>query len=88
MSAPRKPRDLGNGLVCASFGRDGEWLSLATVDPEGIPAVLDGVKQSGLPNLFIPRAEAFVQVEALPMLGTGKIDLQALKRIANEAMGS
>ncbi len=34
MSAPRKPRDVGNGLVCASFGRDGEWLSLATVDPE------------------------------------------------------
>ena len=34
MSAPRKPRDVGNGLVCASFGRGGEWLSLATVDPE------------------------------------------------------
>ena len=34
VSAPRKPRDVGNGLVCASFGRGGEWLSLATVDPE------------------------------------------------------
>ena len=25
---------MGNGIVCASFGQGGEWLSLATVDPE------------------------------------------------------
>jgi hypothetical protein len=48
VSAPRKPRDLGNGLVCASFGRDGEWLSLATVDPEA-----GFVEVTGLP-LFDP----------------------------------
>ena len=34
MSAPQKPHDVGNGLVCASFGAQGEWLSMATVDPE------------------------------------------------------
>ena len=44
MSAPRKPRDVGNGLVCASFGRGGEWLSLATVDPE-----VGFVELTGLP---------------------------------------
>jgi acyl-[acyl-carrier-protein]-phospholipid O-acyltransferase/long-chain-fatty-acid--[acyl-carrier-protein] ligase len=69
--------------------KKGEKLAvLHTIDPEGIPGLLDEVKQSGLPNLFIPRADAFVQVDALPMLGTGKIDLQALKRIANEALGT
>ncbi|HEY7206749.1 MAG TPA: hypothetical protein VH416_00800 [Gaiellaceae bacterium] len=26
----KKPLDLGNGLVCASFDRDGAWLSLGT----------------------------------------------------------
>ena len=34
MTAQRKPRDIGNGLVCASFGGGGEWLSLSTVHPE------------------------------------------------------
>ncbi len=48
MSAPRKPKDVGNGLVCASFGADGEWLSLATVHPEA-----GFVELNGLP-LFAP----------------------------------
>lgn len=48
MTTPHKPRDIGNGLVCASFGRDGEWLSLATVDPEA-----GFVELTGLP-LFDP----------------------------------
>jgi hypothetical protein len=48
VTAPRKPRDVGNGLVCASFGSGGEWLSLATVDPEA-----GFVELTGLP-LFDP----------------------------------
>ena len=48
MTAPRKPRDIGNGLVAASFGRGGEWLSLATVHPEA-----GFVELTGLP-LFAP----------------------------------
>ncbi len=48
MTARRKPRDIGNGLVCASFGIGGEWLSLATVHPEA-----GFVELTGLP-LFAP----------------------------------
>ena len=48
MTAPRKPRDVGNGLVCASFGSGGQWLSLATVHPEA-----GFVELTGLP-LFAP----------------------------------
>ncbi|MFV2062496.1 MAG: glycoside hydrolase family 125 protein [Chloroflexota bacterium] len=48
MTAARKPRDIGNGLACASFGGAGEWLSLATVDPE-----VGFVELTGLP-LFDP----------------------------------
>ena len=52
MTPPRKPRDIGNGLVCASFGQSGEWLSLATVHPEaGL------VELTGLP-LFAPEWRA------------------------------
>ena len=48
MTAPRKPKDVGNGLVCASFGAGGEWLSLATVHPQ-----VGFVELTGLP-LFAP----------------------------------
>ncbi|MEX1296083.1 MAG: glycoside hydrolase family 125 protein [Candidatus Limnocylindrales bacterium] len=48
MTAPRKPRDIGNGLVAASFGRGGEWLSVATVHPTA-----GFVELNGLP-LFAP----------------------------------
>ncbi len=48
MIAPRKPRDVGNGLVCASFGAGGEWLSFATVHPKA-----GFVELTGLP-LFAP----------------------------------
>lgn len=33
-AVPVKPRDLGNGLVCASFATAGAWLSLGGAHPE------------------------------------------------------
>jgi len=54
VSAPQKPRDVGNGLVCASFGRSGEWLSLASVDPKA-----GFVELTGLP-LFDPELRSDV----------------------------
>jgi acyl-[acyl-carrier-protein]-phospholipid O-acyltransferase/long-chain-fatty-acid--[acyl-carrier-protein] ligase len=41
-----------------------------------------------LPNLFIPGRNQFVKVEALPVLGTGKLDLRSVKRIAMERLAS
>ncbi len=43
MTAPRKPQDIGNGLVCASFGAGGEWLSLGTVHPQAGFVELNGL---------------------------------------------
>ena len=34
MTRAAKPKDVGNGLACASFGPSGDWLSLATVVPD------------------------------------------------------
>ncbi len=59
-----------------------------TADPTRIAAILERVAAAGLPNLFLPRAEAFVLVDALPMLGTGKIDLRRAKEIAASAFES
>jgi acyl-[acyl-carrier-protein]-phospholipid O-acyltransferase/long-chain-fatty-acid--[acyl-carrier-protein] ligase len=38
--------------------------------------------QAGLPPLWIPSADSFLQVAAIPVLGTGKLDLKGLKELA------
>ncbi|NUO14975.1 MAG: MFS transporter [Planctomycetaceae bacterium] len=69
--------------------KKGEKLAvLHTIDPARIPAVIDEMTKRGLPNLFIPKANHFIKVENLPMLGSGKLDLRALKKIAEEALAS
>lgn len=42
------------------------------------------LSQAGLPNLWIPSADSFRQVDAIPLLGTGKIDLLAVQRMGRE----
>ncbi len=67
--------------------KKGERLAvLHTLDEARIPEILGQLASNGLPNLFIPSRGNFVKVEALPMLGTGKMDLRGLKRIAMERL--
>jgi acyl-[acyl-carrier-protein]-phospholipid O-acyltransferase / long-chain-fatty-acid--[acyl-carrier-protein] ligase len=37
---------------------------------------------AGLPNLWIPSADSFCEVNEIPVLGTGKLDLRGLKELA------
>jgi acyl-[acyl-carrier-protein]-phospholipid O-acyltransferase/long-chain-fatty-acid--[acyl-carrier-protein] ligase len=68
--------------------RRGERLAvLHTLDEAELPAILERAAAAGLPNLFLPRLDDFVRVEALPRLGTGKLDLREARRIAAEALG-
>ncbi|UVT21392.1 MAG: MFS transporter [Nitrospira sp.] len=67
--------------------KKGERLAvLHTLDDDLIPGILAKVSASGLPNLFIPSRSQFVKVDALPVLGTGKLDLRGVKRIATERL--
>jgi acyl-[acyl-carrier-protein]-phospholipid O-acyltransferase/long-chain-fatty-acid--[acyl-carrier-protein] ligase len=69
--------------------RKGEQLAvLHTLDETRITEILGLLSSNGLPNLFIPPRGNFVKVDALPVLGTGKMDLRALKRIAMERLGA
>jgi acyl-[acyl-carrier-protein]-phospholipid O-acyltransferase / long-chain-fatty-acid--[acyl-carrier-protein] ligase len=43
-----------------------------------------GLTEAGLPNLFIPGTDGFVEVDTLPILGTGKLDLKGIKALAVE----
>ena len=65
--------------------RKGEQLIvLHMLDESRIPELLETVAAKGLPNLFIPKRDNFIKVDQLPVLGSGKLDLRALKRIALE----
>jgi len=69
--------------------RKGERLAvLHTLQEAAIPGILEKVAAGGLPNLFIPRRDHFLKVDALPVLGTGKLDLRAVKRLAAERVAA
>ena len=40
------------------------------------------LSEEGLPNIFIPSNDSFMEVDELPMLGSGKLDLKKLKETA------
>ncbi|QEH32854.1 Bifunctional protein Aas [Aquisphaera giovannonii] len=70
-------------VTAVADGREGDRLAvLHTTTDDKVDRAIEGLKSRGLPNLFIPRRDQFVKVPALPMLGTGKLDLRALKREA------
>ena len=47
-----------------------------------LPAVLEKLAASDLPNLWKPRADQFFPVAAFPLLGTGKLDLRRVREQA------
>lgn len=45
-------------------------------------AIVRALQESDLPPLWIPSPDSFYRVEAVPVLGTGKLDLKAIKDLA------
>jgi acyl-[acyl-carrier-protein]-phospholipid O-acyltransferase/long-chain-fatty-acid--[acyl-carrier-protein] ligase len=65
--------------------RKGERLVvLHTLSDDDLNPVLAKLAESELPALWKPRRDQFFRVESLPYLGTGKLDLRALKLRAAE----
>ena len=60
---------------------------LHTADEESVERAFEALDAKDLPNLFIPRRDQFYKVDAIPILGTGKLDLRALRRMAEAAVG-
>jgi acyl-[acyl-carrier-protein]-phospholipid O-acyltransferase/long-chain-fatty-acid--[acyl-carrier-protein] ligase len=79
---------------------DGELLAVVTAVPDRakgerlivfhVPTahapkdVVRRLQERGLPNLWIPGADAFAEIPELPMLGSGKLDLRRLAEMARE----
>jgi len=61
----------------------GERLVGLYTAPEVAPSDLwQKLSETDLPKLWLPKRENLYQVESLPVLGTGKLDLRALKALA------
>ncbi|WP_010585157.1 acyl-[ACP]--phospholipid O-acyltransferase [Schlesneria paludicola] len=52
---------------------------------KSIKQVIDELAATGLPTLWIPSHDGFVEVTEIPILGTGKLDLKGLKQMALNA---
>lgn len=73
--------------ACPDATRGERLIVFHTPTSLNVDAWLDQARQAGTSNLFLPRAKDFRVVEALPQLGSGKLDLGQLKRWAAEAFG-
>jgi acyl-[acyl-carrier-protein]-phospholipid O-acyltransferase/long-chain-fatty-acid--[acyl-carrier-protein] ligase len=70
-------------VVSLSDAQKGERLCVLLASTALSPAELvSKLKESDMPNLWLPRAEMIFVIEALPLLSTGKIDLRGCKEIA------
>jgi acyl-[acyl-carrier-protein]-phospholipid O-acyltransferase/long-chain-fatty-acid--[acyl-carrier-protein] ligase len=47
--------------------------------------LVKGLADAGLPRLFIPAPVDFYEIDTMPLIGIGKVDLEAVNRIAREA---
>jgi acyl-[acyl-carrier-protein]-phospholipid O-acyltransferase/long-chain-fatty-acid--[acyl-carrier-protein] ligase len=74
---------------CAVTGlpdeRKGERLAVLYTDPDITPEELwRRLSETDLPKLWLPKLENIHQVDALPVLGTGKLDLRGVRARALE----
>jgi acyl-[acyl-carrier-protein]-phospholipid O-acyltransferase/long-chain-fatty-acid--[acyl-carrier-protein] ligase len=83
---------------------DGELLAVVTAVPDrakgerlivfhlAVPCepreLVRRLSARGLPNLWIPSADSFAEIEEMPVLGSGKLDLRKLSEMAKERFGA
>jgi acyl-[acyl-carrier-protein]-phospholipid O-acyltransferase/long-chain-fatty-acid--[acyl-carrier-protein] ligase len=68
--------------------RKGERLVVVHKQPGILPdEICRRLADGGFPNLWIPAEESFHEVSEIPLLGSGKVDLKEVKRIAEEVFG-
>tara|TARA_R110002095_G_scaffold138182_3_gene119694 strand:- start:1773 stop:5300 length:3528 start_codon:yes stop_codon:yes gene_type:complete len=53
-----------------------------------VDSILKELAKADLPNLWIPSSDSFLEVETIPLLGTGKLDLAKIKQLAIESFSA
>jgi len=46
--------------------------------------IIKRLQAEGLPNLYLPSEDSFLEVEQIPVLGTGKLDLRGMQQVAKQ----
>jgi acyl-[acyl-carrier-protein]-phospholipid O-acyltransferase/long-chain-fatty-acid--[acyl-carrier-protein] ligase len=68
--------------------KKGERLVVLHTSIDKTPGELrKALAESGLPNIYLPSEDSFREIEAIPVLGTGKLDLRGLKKAALDIFG-
>lgn len=82
---PRDEAAVRLAVTAVPDPRKGERL-IVLHRPLNKPAdqVIRELGDSGIPNLWIPDASSFFEVDSIPVLGTGKLDLRGVKQLATE----
>lgn len=74
-------------VTSAACDKKGERLVVLFTASAGDPVLLHEIMQkSELPNLWKPARDAYFPIEALPLTGSGKLDVKELRQIAARLM--
>jgi acyl-[acyl-carrier-protein]-phospholipid O-acyltransferase/long-chain-fatty-acid--[acyl-carrier-protein] ligase len=79
-----------SAFCVASVLHENQPETLAVVhthDPSDMPRVLQAIQAMDVPPEYVPRLENCIRVEALPLLGNGKVDVPSVTRLAAERLG-
>ncbi|MEQ1829331.1 MAG: AMP-binding protein [Pirellula sp.] len=78
---------LSVGVTSIPDEKKGERIIVLHTEMSKTPGeIVKELSAMGLPNLFLPSEDSFVRVDAIPILGTGKLDLRGLQQLAKERM--
>ncbi len=72
--------------VCgADDEKKGEKLLVFhTIECLDVKNLIEKMRERNLPNIWIPKADCFIKIDALPLLGSGKLDLAAMQEIVDQ----
>ena len=79
-----------SAFCVASVLHENQPETLAVVHthaPSDMPRVLEAIRGMDVPPEYVPRLENCIHVEALPLLGNGKVDVPSVTRLAAEKLG-
>jgi acyl-[acyl-carrier-protein]-phospholipid O-acyltransferase/long-chain-fatty-acid--[acyl-carrier-protein] ligase len=74
-------------VSCIPDEKRGEKLVVLHVADMNVDDVRSKIKAAGLPNLWVPEKDMFFRIDAIPLLGSGKVDLGAVKKLAMAKAG-
>ena len=68
--------------ACEDSKRGERLIVFYALDNFDAADMVEKLRVRNMPNLWVPKADDFVKIDSIPLLGSGKVDLQELKKRA------